>query len=327
MRPPKKVKRIDFLIGTICCYLPNEIPHYLLDETDTGKRKKVTMTNNDNDSKQLVECSGHAKEALQVYRRRVEALKLEGKCNPGMIAFKELRGRYTPAPRKHGELEGVPIGLALRGRGEAAILGIHQKILSGIDGVKDEPCYAVCISGGYVDDDDHTESDGTIYYTGEGGQDRSTKHQIKDQSEDSVGNAALLRSVDSDETIRVIRGNFDKGYNYLGLYKCRSYTYEPGIHGKRVYSFILEPIHKNQSAAARAIRIDSKCSNPAMVIADVNLTDESARSGGKGCRPSTKRQPHRASASGNRSAKKRPPSSTKGTARGRLNKIMRRKRK
>ena len=84
--------------------------------------------------------------ALTEFRNREKQLKSEGQFKPDMVAFKELREKFLPKIKHHGSIEGVPVGLRLRGRGEAAILGIHQKILNGIDSVKDEACFAVCIS-------------------------------------------------------------------------------------------------------------------------------------------------------------------------------------
>lgn len=142
---------------------------------------KMSGSNNTNESSaleqnqmnQIVQCWDEAAQALQIYRQRVKELENIQQKKPDMVAYKELRHTWIPSQRnrQHGELPGVPIGLCLRSRGEAAILGIHQKILSGIDAIQGRSCYAVCISGGYIDDKDDI-SNGTIYYTGEGGQDK-----------------------------------------------------------------------------------------------------------------------------------------------------------
>jgi SAD/SRA domain len=122
--------------------------------------------------------TGKAKEALEMYLERFKELEREGRDKPDMIACKELRKKGIQPQRKHGELEGVPIGLVVRSRGEACILGIHHGILNGIDALKDEPCYAVCMSGGYADDD--YRRDGSILYTGEGGQNtKKSKSRIR----------------------------------------------------------------------------------------------------------------------------------------------------
>ena len=209
--------------------------------------------------KQPLECWGAPKEALEKYRKRVRELDELGQKKPDMVACRELKGLV--GERQHGELRGVPGGLWLKSRGEAAITGIHQTIPRGIDFVKGEPCYAVCISGGYADDDDASDrySGGKIFYTGEGGRGKNGK-QERDQSDSSPGNQALLRSIDSQDTIRVIRGNAKAGYYYLGLYRCTSYTYDPGVHGFKVFKFTLVPIIENQSPLGRSIPLDSKWS-------------------------------------------------------------------
>ena len=217
----------------------------------------ATLTNDyETTNMTTVECWGPAKEALEAYRQREFELKQEGRAKPDMIACKELRAKYTK-PRKHGELEGVPTGLLLRNRGEAAILGIHQKIMSGIDSIKGESCYAVCLSGGYVDDDDNTDPDGIIYYTGEGGKDKKGKFHVEDQSASKSGNEALLRSFDSKLTIRVLRGQNGR-YFYLGLYRCEGYTHDKGQEGFKVYKFKLVPLFKNQCVIARSIPLEIK---------------------------------------------------------------------
>lgn len=159
-----------------------------------------------------------------------------------MVAYRELRHAWTPSPRRHGELEGVPIGLKLSGRGEAAILGIHTNILSGIDAVKDEACYAVCLSGGYADDNDHVTDDDKVIYTGCGGQ--KGKHQDRDQVE-NIANMSLITSVDTADPIRLLRRT-KKGkpeYYYEGLYRCTDCTHETSVDGPyKVYKFTLVPI-------------------------------------------------------------------------------------
>jgi len=190
------------------------------------------------------QCTGRAAEALEAFRRRKAQLKAEGCLHADMIAYKELRPIYLPKRKAHGEIEGVPIGLVLNGRGEAAILGIHASFLSGIDAKQDESCYAVCMSSRYLDND--INADGTILYTGSGGQDKNGR-QVMDQDE-NVGNASLLRSISTGLPIRVLRalaprdnGNSHE-YCYVGLYKCTGYVYELSLEGPCVYKFTLAPV-------------------------------------------------------------------------------------
>lgn len=188
-----------------------------------------------------VQCAGRAAQALTEFRKRVNELQRLGQKKPDMVAYKELRHKWTP-PKNHGEILGVPIGLKLKGRGEAAILGIHTQILSGIDAVKDKACFAVCISGGYADDRDEAE-DGTIQYTGSGGQ--KGKRQVEDQIE-NTDNASLILSVATQEPIRVLRGTKTKRgspmYCYNGLYRCTDFDYQKSTDGPMVYVFTLVPI-------------------------------------------------------------------------------------
>lgn len=166
---------------------------------------------------------------------------MEGRAKPAMIAYKELRTRS--ATKFHGAIPDVPIGITLRGRGEVAIVGLHTQLLSGIDSNVDDACYAVCLSGGYADDEDGN-GDGSIVYTGAGGQD-SKRRQVKDQTK-NCDNASLLRSIRTQKPIRVIRkiGNSKTStlYYYEGLYQCTAYTYEASCDGPMVYKFTLVPI-------------------------------------------------------------------------------------
>lgn len=201
-----------------------------------------------NKKEKPLECSGKAKYALEVYRKRFQKLNsltaeevyaMTGKekmSKADMKACAQLKEKWTPE-RQHGEIEGVPIGIALNSRGEFSVLGIHRLILGGIDGLEGEPCYAVCMSGGYADDDDRYRPDGTIIYTGVG------KNKKKDQDRQDYRNASILISQETKTPIRVIRGKSGKGYHYLGLYQCTDSVYELGVSGEaKVLKFTLKPL-------------------------------------------------------------------------------------
>ena len=203
--------------------------------------------------KAIVGCEGLAGQVLLEFRKLEKEYARAGRAKPDMIAYKELRQKplYTRlASRRHGELEGVPIGLRLSGRGEAAILGIHRSILSGIDAEKEQPCFAVCMAGKYDDDDNdvnHRE-DGIIVYTGMGGLNKKGDRQVEDQM-DTVANASLILSNRTGDPIRLLRKVGAKGgreYQYDGLYQCFDYKYEASLDGPKVYKFLLRPM-PNQS--------------------------------------------------------------------------------
>lgn len=190
-------------------------------------------------------CSGKARETLEKFLKRKEELSAEGRKKADMIAFKELRHELTP-DRTHGHLDGVPVGLKLGGRVDAAILGIHQQLIRGIDYVQGEACYAVCASGGYDNNDDHG-GDGAIIYTGQGGLDRKTKEHVHDQKETKPGNASLILSHKTQTPIRMLRGRSGTlkdptVYFYDGLYKCESYCKVASNDGSLVLKFKLVPI-------------------------------------------------------------------------------------
>ena len=211
-------------------------------------------------------CTGRAAEALAAFRAREAELRAAGQRKPDMVAFKELRFRYQHGGAdepEHGALPGVPVGLTLRGRGEAAILGIHTSILSGIDARIGAACFAVCVSGGYTDDDDH-RADGSIVYTG-CGQNRG-RRQVADQ-EETYSNASLIMSCNTGLPIRVLRGRKEGGkpvYVYDGLYVCKDYTYEPSLDGPKVYKFTLVPAAGNERP--KSFAVDNQSSSSALPV-------------------------------------------------------------
>mmetsp|Transcript_12841 Transcript_12841/g.24389 ORF Transcript_12841/g.24389 Transcript_12841/m.24389 type:complete len:326 (+) Transcript_12841:90-1067(+) len=192
-------------------------------------------------------CQGRVLKALQEYRERKEELERMNQSKPDMQAYKELRAKYSwLCERRPGLNDEVPVGLVVNGRGEAAFLGIHSSILSGIDSIKGYPAYAVCLAGKY---DDEESSDGTIVYTGAGGQDKKG-NQAEDQQENS-GNVSLLQAEEEKTPIRVLRKIGDKKgctYRYEGLYLCTQSSYEAsGRNPKKVFKFILTPIDEQST--------------------------------------------------------------------------------
>ena len=98
------------------------------------------------------------------------------------------------------------------------------------------------MAGGYVDDND-AGSDGTLFYTGSGGQ--KDRRQVKDQIINSA-NASLIRSKDTRLPIRLLQKDTRRQgkpeYFYDGLFRCESYSYEESTDGPMEYKFKIVPI-------------------------------------------------------------------------------------
>lgn len=180
-----------------------------------------------------LQCTGKAAQALQEYRKHFVDLVKQAIPKPDMKGWKALNSKWISTPRPHGPLKGVPIGVRLYGKGEMAIVGVHCQIPKGIDGGKMGlvPCYAVCVSGDYADDEDTANDHSVIWYTGESrNRNKKTKAITEDQTDSTPENASLIRSWHSGTPIRLIRRleGKDPFYIYEGLYKCTDYTYNRG---------------------------------------------------------------------------------------------------
>ncbi|KAJ7336372.1 PUA-like domain-containing protein [Mycena albidolilacea] len=151
----------------------------------------------------------------------------------------------------HGDCSGIPVGLMFADRKDLYDSGLHGRTVAGIFGTKaDGGAFSIVLNEGYEDDEDQGE---TIIYTGEGkgkpdeGQDtKSWKKQQADQDMNSPGNAALKRSVETGNLVRVIRGSDGnikyaplQGYRYDGLYKVERAYIEEGKAGFKMCKFLL----------------------------------------------------------------------------------------
>lgn len=141
-----------------------------------------------------------------------------------------------------GEIEGVIPGQMFSDRRDLHDLGIHRGLMNGIGAVGGE---SIVLSGGYKDDRDDRE---TIVYTGEGGRDPKSGHQIADQQM-TKGNLALANHYQEGNPIRVCRGyKLDSpyapksGYRYDGLYRIDSCWNEHGIDGFLIWRYRLVKI-------------------------------------------------------------------------------------
>ncbi|MYT31040.1 YDG/SRA domain-containing protein [Streptomyces sp. MspMP-M5] len=148
------------------------------------------------------------------------------------------KSRQVDAP-----LANIQPGHQFSTRRQAHDAGVHRPLQAGICGTRKTGAESIVLSGGYKDDEDHGD---VIIYTGHGGQDQAG-NQIRDQSLDDSGNAALVTSYLEGLPVRVIRGwqstspyAPSKGYRYDGLYRVTSYGSKTSLDGFLIWQFRLE---------------------------------------------------------------------------------------
>ena len=133
-------------------------------------------------------------------------------------------------------------GDTFRNRIDLALSGMHRPRRAGVCGTQQLGAESIVLAGQYEDDDFGEEE---ILYSGNGGRDPKTGHQITDQVA-TTGILALLQSVESGRPVRVLRkvsaldGGLDV-YRYEGLYRVVGSSFGPGKSGFQVYVFRLQP--------------------------------------------------------------------------------------
>ena len=148
--------------------------------------------------------------------------------------------------RFFGTPDGVKVGQLFVDRRELHDSSVHRPTQPGISGTKKEGSDSICLSGGYVDDEDHGDY---ILYTGQGGNDRDSGKQIGDQNVHTPGNAGLITSKVKGFPVRVVRGSNHRspysppaGYQYAGLFIVTEHWVEKGKNGFDVVRFRLDRI-------------------------------------------------------------------------------------
>ncbi|MGD3108541.1 caspase, EACC1-associated type [Streptomyces sp. YGL11-2] len=148
------------------------------------------------------------------------------------------KSRQVDAP-----LNNIYPGRRFSTRRQAHEAGVHRPLHSGIGGTRKTGAESIILSGGYKDDEDHGD---VIIYTGHGGLDQAG-NQVRGQSLDDSGNAALVTSYLEGLPVRVIRGwqiasryAPSKGYRYDGLYRVTSYGSKTSLDGFLIWQFRLE---------------------------------------------------------------------------------------
>ncbi|WP_018831212.1 YDG/SRA domain-containing protein [Salinispora tropica] len=143
--------------------------------------------------------------------------------------------------RTYGEILGFPQGSTFANRSELATSQVHRPNQGGICGGADG-AESIVVSGGYVDDEDYGDE---IVYTGQGGNDPSTKRQIADQKL-ILGNLGLARSQLDGNPVRVIRGaggdpkySPTTGLRYDGLFRVVDHWTATGIDGFKIRRYRL----------------------------------------------------------------------------------------
>lgn len=172
------------------------------------------------------------------------------------------------ANRTYGEIPGYPVGSTFLNRAELAKSGVHRPLQAGICGGKDG-AESIVVSGGYVDDEDLGDE---IVYTGQGGNDPSTKRQIADQTL-TLGNAGLARSQLEGLPVRVIRGAHrgsphgpSRGFRYDGLFRVVDHWPQTGVDGYRIYRFRLVALESTDPPPPPAPGSTSSASRAEAVI-------------------------------------------------------------
>ena len=147
------------------------------------------------------------------------------------VPFKRIR------PSLFGPIPGVAIGDLFPTRLAVLAAGLHRQVRAGVSGTAADGAEAIIVSPAYEDDVDLGH---TVYYSGQGGRSTSTGKQVADQQINHPLNQALLRSLQAELPVRVIRKvKTEEGpmYRYDGLYIITDMQEIVGKSGFKVLLF------------------------------------------------------------------------------------------
>lgn len=164
-----------------------------------------------------------------------------------------------------GHVPGSPPGSVFEDRQSLREAGVHRPTQAGICGRADEGAESVVLNGGYVDDEDFGD---VVIYTGAGGNDRTSKRQVADQTLTRT-NRALVENLRTGLPVRVIRGSHPEvhspapsGYRYDGLYRVADYWPDTGHDGFRIWRFRLERLRDEELQRERVSEPPSLFGSP-----------------------------------------------------------------
>lgn len=164
-----------------------------------------------------------------------------------------------PSDSIYGEVPGYPPGSPFANRREAQVARVHRQGQAGICGTRAFGAESIIVSGGYKDDEDFG---GEIVYTGHGGRD-GAGNQVRDQTFDDPGNAALLTSQLSGQPVRVIRGAHSSskfapatGLQYDGLFRVTDSWLDRGSDGHKICRYRLEAFEYGEAVPKAVVQAD-----------------------------------------------------------------------
>ncbi|SHK56814.1 YDG/SRA domain-containing protein [Hymenobacter psychrotolerans] len=144
-------------------------------------------------------------------------------------------------PRIFGHIGTYRPGDTFANRLELSLCGLHRPRRAGVSGSQAEGADSIVLAGAYADD---RFSEAEIIYTGSGGRDSQSGHQVTDQ-EMTGCNLALRRSQETGLPVRVfqrVEQNGTEVLRYEGLYRVVSHEYTRGAAGFQVFLFRLVPV-------------------------------------------------------------------------------------
>lgn len=221
---------------------------------------------------------------LRYFQQLHERGELTGRSRPDLEAAKKMtEDRQNSDWKGVGHVPGSVVGDFFYYRSELFILGLHRAIQAGIAytsiGGEKIGC-SVVASGGYEDDKDQGE---TFFYTGQGGCDKQSKRQVRDQVAEG-GNLALQNNCYKVQPVRVIRGHTDiatiqspskRIYSYDGLYNVVKEGVILGNAGFKVFQFKLERLPDQTELGSRLVTFVGKLNKApsertGLLIADIS---------------------------------------------------------
>lgn len=134
-------------------------------------------------------------------------------------------------------------GDTFRNRIDLALTGVHRPRRAGVCGTQQLGAESIVLAGQYEED---AFGEDEILYSGNGGRDPKTGHQISDQVA-TTGILSMLKSIETGLPVRVLRkvpaeDDGPEVYRYEGLYRVVASSYGPGKSGFQVYVFKLRPL-------------------------------------------------------------------------------------